>query len=191
MMTEQVTVDTTRGRLEWSFERPSGFKVLRRPVPTLMYPWEVLGVGDWDFPQTRVRNPIEAARYADHPRIDLMPPGAAFLWLLIGDVRQDDPWSTPPASSYPYLLPLGAEPPDGDVSTIRRVPPIGEDARGQGHRWPSVSSFWPDIVLLTNPDGSVNDEPLYLSLRAFAGARRSSIAALNAVISSLSYRYAG
>jgi hypothetical protein len=125
----------------------------------------------------------------DNPRVDLMPPGAMFLWLLIGDVRKDLPWTQPPASSYPYLPPVGVDLANGDVSTVTQVPRLGAAPGLRGHRWRNVSSYWPEIVLLTDPGGRVDDQPLYLRLMAFAGASRVNIAALDGLVESLSYRY--
>jgi hypothetical protein len=196
MMTEQVTITTTRGGLEWSFERPPGFNVVGQSAPALVYPWEVAGAGDWKVP-VRIAPPSgaddESTEEDDVPPLDLMPPNSVFVWLLMRDARRDnevEPGSWPPSPPYDYMAPAGAIRAADDASIVTQLAPLTDSDRWGSERWPNLS-YWGRIVLLTEADGSAGDEPLYLTVRAFAGPQRSDISAASSLVSSLSYRYVG
>ena len=188
-MTERVVVDTKRGPVEWSFERPEGFKVLPRAVPTLGYPWEVAGAGDWDFPPSCPTTKTEEELYGGLPRLDLMPSGSVFVWLLMGDLRLDYevlPPSDSPLVPDQYVAPLGV---DADDRVDAFVAPFTDGDQVEG-KFSTVSS-WYRLVFLSNASGEVEATPLYLMLQAFAGPQRASISTLDSLVSSLSYRYVG
>ena len=188
-MTERMRVQTRRGPVEWSFERPHGLKVLPRPVPTLGYPWEVAGAGDWDFPPSCPSNEAEEELYGDLPRVDLMPPDGVFVWLVMGDLGLDYeviPRSGPPIVPHQRVAPVGVAPGNG---VDARVVPFRDADRVDG-KFPQLFS-WERLVFLTGANGDAPGEPLYLIMRAFAGPRRSNIATVNSLVSSLRYSYMG
>ncbi len=185
----QTTIETTRQRVEWSFEPPSGFVVVRRAVPPLGYPWEVAGAGDWNI----VPNcpPQGTTDFDAQPRLDLMPAAGVFVWLLMGDFRLDNSVDRRVASPtfpfpYQYVLPKGLAPVNGSGASSRVSPIVDKDA------WQNRPGgfSWIRLALLTNPDGTTEAEPLYLMIKVYVGSGRSSISDANSLISSLAYRYA-
>jgi hypothetical protein len=120
---QQIVIGTSRGGLEWSFESPQDFKVVEHSAPALEYPWEVAGIGDWDFP-TRASGPSTDNEDLDDPPVYSMPTDKVFLWLLVGDIKNDnavDPatWSLP--LPYEYLRPVDAA--NGSASS-RGIAPL-------------------------------------------------------------------
>lgn len=179
---ERMVVDTTRGQIEWSFQRPAGFTVLRRAVPPLGYPWEVAGAGDWEFPPSCPTSESEEQLFGGLPRVDLIPLEGVFVWLLMGDLRLDYevmPRMGPPIIPDQVLAPSDEAP--GYVAPF-------SDADRVESRFPNVAC-WDRLVFLINRDGGPEAEPLYLMLRAFAGPQRSSIETVNSLVSSLGYRH--
>lgn len=186
-MTEQFTTTTGRGPLEWSFEHPDQFKAMQRTAPTLLYPWEVAGMGDWDFPARTAES--SESDDLDGPPVDDMPVGNVFLWLVLGDVQRDnavDPssWSLP--LPYQYMRPSDVA--DGaDPGTRSEMEPLTSNDQIPTRSWSPL--MWSRIVPLTDSAGQPEKEPLYLMLRAFAGSRNGNLSAVDSIVTSLRFRY--
>lgn len=181
-MPDQVPVETTRGVVVWTFDRPPVFNVVRRSAPTLTYPWQIASAGDWNIP---TGSPLDDG---DGPPLSVMPPDGTFVWLLQGDVQREN---TAQPGSWPRFPPYRSMSPSDTAETAGArsdVTPLTHDDRA-GSRWPRLVSWW-RTVLLTEATGEVAEEPLYLTIRAFAGPQRTSISAVDSLISSLRYRYA-
>lgn len=188
MKRETITAADARRPFELDIDVPSGFHLADR-AGTLLYPREIAAVSNWDL---SIAKPATSGEDANGwPQLQYMPADGVLLWLVLGDVAQDNevmPWESGGPLGVPdmtYLAPTGAQAADSRVA--RRVTALRESDR-IGSRWDGVSQ-WIRVIPLADPSGEAEKEPLYLQIFAFAGSQAGYAAPLANASASLSFSY--
>lgn len=81
-MPNEVTVINEVAGVECGFQVPDGFRYYDRLVPNLVYPLELGAVANVELPTTSPNTPFDS-----RPRIDLLPPRGAVLWMVLGNIE--------------------------------------------------------------------------------------------------------
>jgi hypothetical protein len=81
-MPSEVTVRNEVAGVECGLQIPDGFSFYERLVPNLVYPLELGAVANVELPATEPNTPFDS-----RPRIDLLPPRGAILWMVLGNIE--------------------------------------------------------------------------------------------------------
>jgi hypothetical protein len=190
---EKVNHPMVGATFEISLEVPDGFSFKPRTALDLAYPIELGVLANWDLPPTES---VEPQLPATWPRIDLMGPDGAVLWVLRGDVALD--YSVVPqmgdwflAKRYRYVAPPAVfeEVPEGaSTAGIQAAPAPFSNADEMGSFWKGVR-VWGRLIPLTGKAGGIGARPPYLVAYGFAGSGNPPVEALNQAVTSIEPNY--
>lgn len=79
-MPNEVTVRNEVANVEAALQVPDGFRYYERLVPNLVYPLELGALANTELPPSEPNSPFDS-----RPRIDLLPPRGAVLWMILGN----------------------------------------------------------------------------------------------------------
>lgn len=190
---EKVNHPMVGARFEISLEVPDGFSFKPRTAMDLAYPIELAVLANWDLPPTES---VEPQLPATWPRIDLMDPDGAVLWVLRGDVGLD--YSVLPqmgdwfhSQRYRYVAPPTAFeslPEDASTEGLQASPTPFGSADEMGSFWQGVQ-VWGRLMPLAENAGGIGARPPYLVAYGFAGSGNPPIEALNQAVTSIEPSY--
>jgi hypothetical protein len=191
MEREKVNSGEVRLPFELEVDIPSGYRAYER-AGLLLYPSELVAISNWDVASAKPSTvEVDGELPNGWPRLEVMPADGVLLWIVVGDVVQDNevmPWESGGPLGVPgmtYLAPREVGPAADRVNSDPQ--PLSDQDR-RNSRWPGLL-HWNRVVPLAGKDGEAEAEPLYLQLFAFAGERAGFAAPLANMTSSIGFSY--